>query len=416
MKSMTATALIAALGLTGPLADAAEKRVCVEVILKQDPSTLARKAPTKRAPPARLPKSEPESQARGPDVTPAGHDAEEPPLPTAQAYPVAEAGERQRPVPSPEVGSSADQEVHDSELPLGQTPLVYLKRLLEHFLTHEAGFTAASNRCDEQLTVELYPLRVGWTAFARYSGSGREERIEHLYPDELSSYAERAVLALLYDQPISSTIKRDTVLRSDSMKEVQRIRGNHHFFFGLGTMVRLGRFPTAQFDETGSTADEIRAFSPMTISAGYQGKFESWSIKASFGGSIGTSLTGASHNAAGGHTDLGGDFGLTLHFLRYLNPRALTSFYLGAGATFEVLVLTMIKPAESRTPDLRTSLFSGGLDVDLLCGWEFMRASSVQFFLEGGFRLPAYVIQSENEFGGVTSWFPGIEVKLGVIF
>ena len=50
-----------------------------------------------------------------------------------------------------------------------------------------------------------------------YSGNGREERVDHLYPDELSQFAERAALALLYDVPISSTINRENVLRADSL-------------------------------------------------------------------------------------------------------------------------------------------------------------------------------------------------------
>ena len=117
---------------------------------------------------------------------------------------------------------------------------------MEYFVTHENGFIAVQTGCLEHLDVELYPLREGWTVFARYSGTGREERVDYLFADELSQFAERAVLALLYDQPITTTILRDTVLRADSKRSVQRIRGTNHFLLGLGTQMRGGDLPTSQ--------------------------------------------------------------------------------------------------------------------------------------------------------------------------
>jgi hypothetical protein len=389
MRTWLTLALPAVLALAPSPTNAAKRRVCVEVVLKQARARLGG-PPTPQA--ATAPQSQPSGQRARAErsVT----DAETP-------YRVA-------------VDRASIIASWTSDLPLGQTPLAYLGRLLEHFVTHEPGFTAARGSCEERLRVELYPLHHGWTAFAYYSGNGREERIDQLYPDELSQYAERAVLALLYDQPIASTIKRDTVLRADSMKSVQRIRGTHHFLLGIGTQVRLGRFPVAQDD--GSARDAFRVFSPMTIGSGYQGKFENWSVKALAEFAIGTSYTGVRSNTAGGHVDLGGEFGISLHFLRYLNPRGLTSFHLGAGSTFEVLWFSMIKPLKERTPDPRVTVASGGLDVDLLCGWEFMRASSVQFFLEGGLHVPAYVLQRENDYGAFNTWFPGATVKLGVVF
>jgi hypothetical protein len=296
----------------------------------------------------------------------------------------------------------------------GQTSVHYLERLLEHFVTHEVGTVAVADQCEETLRVELYPLQSGWTAFARYSGNGREERVDQLFPHELSQFAERAVLALLQDVPISTTIRRDTVLRSDSLRSIQRIRGTHHFVLALGTQVRLGRIASTQDD--GSARPEWRVFSPMSLSTGYRGRFESWAVSTMVELGIGTSRTGLRQNSAGGHLDLGGDFGIGIHFLRYLNPRGISSFYLGAGSTFEVLWFSAIKPEKLRGSDPRSTLVSGGLDVDLLCGYEFMRASSVQFFLQGGLQLPAYAARSENEHATISTWFPGINIKMGVAF
>ncbi len=298
-------------------------------------------------------------------------------------------------------------------LPIGQTPEVYLKRLIEHFVTHNPGHEAADTDCQETIRAELYPLAEGWTVFTRYSENGREERVDQLRATELSQFAERAVTALLNDVPISATILRDTVLTSDSEKSVQRIKGTNHFVFGLGTQIRGGKFNTAQSDATLPAQPETRIFSPMMLSIGYRGKFENWGVEALTSIGIGTSKTAPAKNTGGGHIDLGGDFSVSLHFLRYTNPRGLTSFYLGAGSSFELLWFSAIAGSPGNE---HSTLLSGGLDVDLLFGWEFMRASSVQFYLQGEFNIPAYVIDSEDNSGGIHTWFPCFTVKLGMVF
>lgn len=301
-------------------------------------------------------------------------------------------------------------------VPLGQSPEVYLKRLLEHFVTHEPGYVAVGQGCGQHLQVELYPLSEGWTAFARYSANGREERVDHLYPDELSQFAERAVTALLRDVPISTTLLRDTVLRADSMQSVQTVKGTHHFGVALGTQMRGGQVDTAQSD--GKAANDFRFFSPMTLGAGYRAKFENWGLEAGTRLGIGTSKQSPNKNNGGGHVDLDGLWSLSLHVQRYLDPRGLHSFYLGAGSTFEVAWFSVIKTQAKReySDDPRNSLIVGGLDVDLVAGWEFLRASRVQFYLQAEANLPAYVMQSSNSDGDLNTWMPGISIQLGMLF
>ncbi len=301
-------------------------------------------------------------------------------------------------------------------LPIGQTPVIYLERLMEHFVTHQKGYETVEKDCTDSIRVELYPLAEGWTVFARYSGNGREERVDQLFPWELSQFAERSVIALLQDVPISATINRDNVLRADSKKSSQRIKGSNHFEVGLGTQVRGGDFNSADNNAVGGTTHGVRIFSPMTLSAGYRGKFENWAIEALGQLAIGTSKTAASRNPDGGHIDFGGNVGIALHFLRYLNPRGISSFYMGAGANFELLWFSAIKDRSLGASDPRSTLLGGGLDVDVLCGWEFMRASTVQFYLQMEANLPAYVIQNEDTYGSIHTWFPGMSFKLGVIF
>lgn len=299
-------------------------------------------------------------------------------------------------------------------VPLGQSPEVYLKRLLEHFVTHEPGYVSVGQDCQQHLQVELYPLSEGWTAFARFSQNGREERVDHLFPDELSQFAERSVTALLRDVPISTTILRDTVLRADSMQSVQTVKGTHHFEVALGTQMRGGMVDTAQSD--GKAANEFRFFSPMTLGAGYRAKFENWGLEADTRLGIGTSKQSPNKNNGGGHVDLDGLWSLSLHAMRYLDPRGLHSLYLGAGSTFEVAWFSVIKPAATRYDSPRNSLVVGGLDVDLVVGWEFLRASRVQFYLQAEANLPAYVMQSSNSDGDLNTWMPGVSIQLGMLF
>jgi len=374
--------------LAGPAlaAPPPNKRICVEVVLQEVAEEQQQPQEEKAA----------EESAEG----------QTPEKKKTKKYP----WERYKPSPSLQHVAS---EGAGSYLPIGQTPVVYLKRLFEHFITHEKGYEAVGDKCDERIRVELYPLAEGWTAFARYTQNGREERADQLFAHEISQFAERAVHALLRDVPISDTIKRDNVLKSDSMKSVQRIKGTNHFVIGLGTQLRGGEFKTAvDSNPMAPPTKEIRLFTPMTISTGYRGKFENWGIEAMLQLGIGTSKTASSANELGGHIDFGGDAGLMLHFLHYIRPRGITSFYLGAGANFELLWFSAIKAGEND----RSWLLGGGLDVDLICGWEFMRASAVQFFLQAEVNLPAYVIDNEDNHGGIHTWFPTASVKLGVIF
>jgi hypothetical protein len=316
--------------------------------------------------------------------------------------------------------ASSDSRVNSgAHLPRGQTPNVYLKRLIEHFVTHEQGFIAAADDCEQRLEVELYPLKVGWTAFARYSGTGREERVDQLLPTELSQFAERSVLALLHDVPIGATVDRDNVLWADSLKSTRTIRGRGHLMFGVGTRVRGGKFNTLDDSATatsGEVKNQYRFFTPMALSLGYRGQFDAYGIEALGELDIGTGVTGVKRNPQGGNIDYGGSSGVALHVLRYLEPRGVASPYFGAGANFALHWFRATRAQGNRFSDSRSTLYGGGLDVDIVGGYEFMRASAISFFLQGEVTLPAYVVRNENNDGRVNTWFPGAALRLGANF
>ncbi len=385
-----------------PAKERVETPICVDVVVQR--------APVERA--ANSDKSAAPAASTAPAGSAGGDGAVQPADGVNRAALDAVADLDPKGVQDPRVQSGAN-------LPLGQTPEAYLKRLLEHYVTHEVGFVAAQGGCQQHIVVELYPLRLGWTAFARYSGTGREERIDQLLPTELPQFAERAVLALLHDTSINHTVDRNNVLWADSLKATQSIRGRGHVVLGLGTRLRGGLFDTVVTDAGdpafGRTKAAPRLFSPMLMNVGYRGQFEEFGVEAAGELALGTSLTAARRNPTGGHIDYGGSVGAVLHAVRYADVRGLTSLYYGGGATFALHWFSAIQPEGARGSSARSTLFSGGLDIDGVLGYEFMRASAVSFFLQGELNLPAYAARSENASGAVNTWFPGAALKLGAV-
>ena len=221
-------------------------------------------------------------------------------------------------------------------LPIGQRPLAYMKRLIEHFVSHEKGFVAVSSGCRQTVRVELYPLVDGWTAFASYTGTGREERVNRLLPGELSAFAERVATSLLYGKPISTTINRENVLVSDSKEYAQRIHGTAHFIMGLGTQLRVGTFDTAV---RGGNAAAVgcRPRDPL-LQPGARVHGVPRPLREL--GPRGGAPRRARHRRDLDPGEprrrarrLRGRHGPPDAFFRYFDPRGLTSFYLGAGST-----------------------------------------------------------------------------------
>ena len=288
--------------------------------------------------------------------------------------------------------------------------IAYLQRLLEHFISHEKGYVSDNKDCPESINVEMYPLQGSWTVFARYSKNGREERVDRLFPTEFTQYAERVILALLYDVPISTTINRENVLTNDSKKSIQRIDGSKHVIFGLGTDLRAGFFN--QLDGSDGVSEKLQIFHPMKGFIGFRSRYESWGLEFIANLGLGTSQTSTKKNLDGGHIDYALDAGASLHFLRYSNPRALSSFYYGAGSTVNIYRFSVIKPGGNSQ---RSNLITGGLDIDVTAGWEFMRASEIQFFLQADVKIPTYTIRTENDYGSINTWMPGIGIKIGAL-
>lgn len=343
---------------------------------------------------------------------PAAHSPDSPTLPASGDSPASPAPSDDVRVPTPaevELGPATPDD------PFRLDPARYLKRLVEYEVTHEVGYTTTDTDCAQRLTVELYPLELGWTVFGRFTATDREEKIDRAQVDEFGPLAQRLATALLRDEPIADTITRQNVLRADSEARLRAIEGRGHLMLALGTDVRTGSLPTAT-GGSGAAEEERRILTPISVQLGYRGKFQAWAVDAFGRASLGTQETAPRRNEGGGHADfqIGGALGL--HFLRYLDPPGMTSFYLGGGAAFELSWFSIIQPEAERDDDERERLLGGGLNLDLIAGYEFMRASSLHFFVQAEAHLPTYRIDTETDAGGIEAWMPGGLLQVGILF
>lgn len=294
-------------------------------------------------------------------------------------------------------------------------PILYLKRLIEYQVTHEPGFESVPDGCAQTVVVELYPVRHGWTAFARYSGNEREEKVDVVHLDELDVFAERVTTALLHDKSISETLTRTTVLRADSDDRQRQITTRTHFLLGMGSGVRLGSLPTAP-NATAPAVDTFRVETPLEFTIGVRNKFRAWALDATGKLDVGLTEQAARLSAGGGQVDYSVGLGAGLKFLAYADPDAVNTLYYGGGGSFE-LSRYQTQGARSAngvqpSPD---GLWGGGLDVDLVLGYEFMRTSTLHFFVQSTLSLPAYVFESQNDQSRINSYLPSAYAVLGIL-
>jgi hypothetical protein len=163
-------------------------------------------------------------------------------------------------------------------------------------------------------------------------------------------------------------------------------------------------------------ASELRILTPISIQVGYRRKLRAWGLDAFGRLNIGTENTGVHNNEMGGHVDYSWSGLLGLHFLHYMDAAGINSLYFGGGAAFEIATFDVIKPLASQGIDARDTLTGGGLNIDLLVGYEFLRASSVHFFCQVEVDAPAYILKTENDSGSINTYMPGAMAQIGVIF
>lgn len=298
---------------------------------------------------------------------------------------------------------------------MGLDPAAYLKRLLEYEVTHHARYESVATGCGESLKVELYALERGWTVFARFSQFAREEKVDRVQLDELGALADRLALALLSDTNVQSTLTRENVLRADSQDDMRRVHSQAHFMLSLGTALRMGSLETAH-GAGGAIEESFRVSSPLTLSVGSRNKFRGWALDPFARLQLGMGKYVPRAEEPGGHVDFGGSAALGLHFLRYANPPGVGSFYYGGGAHFEVARYAITRAGAAGRAGEHSGLWTGGLNMDLLLGYEFMRASSLHFFVQAEAALPAYTVDGRTRSGGIdNAYLPSVVAQVGLL-
>lgn len=425
--------LAAGLVLAAPVVRAKSLQICVDVQIKtyqiEAPSPAPPPGSPKIAPPRRTPAPPAPAPALGPRPA-QGPSADSPAARQPSTAPPASARGWENPFGRSRVGGGASTEASSTRArrravsrpyrrawsPYPYPPDAYLKRLVEHFVTHEDGYEAVAQGCAERIQIELYPLQRGWTAFARYSRRAQEEKVDVVQYEELPRFAERVVRALLFGKDIATTADLRTILGADSIRRYRTIKGMHFFTFAIGTAIRVGMLPTYQRDTSEVKAD-LRDMEPLAIALGYRGRFNAWGLDIAARGGVGLQRLSLRADAQGNHerhVDLGGLFDVTLHFLRYHRPHGMISFYYGGGAMFDLTVLESILPAGSRED--RERIVGGGLNIDGVLGFEFMRASGAQFFIQLCLSLPTWVFNSQSRHSDrIRTYMPEASVAVGLM-
>ena len=75
-----------------------------------------------------------------------------------------------------------------------------------------------------------------------------------------------------------------------------------------------------------------------------------------------------------------------------------------------------MRPVRDRTDTSHDSLLGGGLNLDVLIGYEFLRASTIHFYGQIELNAPTYLIKAENDAGAVNTYMPGVLAQIGVVF
>jgi hypothetical protein len=294
-------------------------------------------------------------------------------------------------------------------------PILYLKRLIEYHVTHEPGFESVDEGCAQTLVVELYSVRHGWTAFARYSGNNREEKVDVVRIDELGVFAERVTTALLRDESISQTLTRTTVLRADSDEHIRQVKVRTHFLLAMGSGLRIGQLPTAP-NSTDPAVDQMRVETPLGFEIGVRNKFRGWALDATGRLDVGVGERAARLSEGGGHVDYSIGLGAALDFLAYADPEAVNTFYYGGGGSFELSRYQSQGARDKNGVQPEPSgLWGGGLDLDLVLGYEFARTSTLHFFVQSTIALPAYAFDSQNSQSVIHAYIPSASLKLGLL-
>lgn len=280
----------------------------------------------------------------------------------------------------------------------------FFKRYMEYTISHETGYISVKQNCDEVLTIELYAIPEGWSVFARYTGTAQEESVDKLKLDEIQSFSERIVQALFYKKEFQNTIDRYNVISSDSHKQLKKMKGERQAFFAVGVSPRVLK---AGKDYNNRS---IQFSNPFVVRLGSKYSYAHWTMQLHGHAGFNPNKSSLLATNTEGEARFAGEGGLGVQFLYTPQIKSLTGSYLGTGGTMKLQSYTVYGQTQDQ------SLFGGGLDLDLISGWEFFRGTQREAFIQLELNLPTYLVQSRKANGFIDSWAPSMTALLGMNF
>ena len=297
--------------------------------------------------------------------------------------------------------SSSDSISQDKEV------LRVFRRYLEYSISHEKGFEHSQTQCTQKVVVELYHTSGAWSAFARYSGTSREEMVDRLYPTEIKSFSERIIPALFHNKSLKSTLNRNNVIGADSYKKNKKVKGESNMSVAIGASPRVGRFQTKSGN---SLKSEPIFYTATVIELGSKYRYEDWTVAAVMGGSFNPNLNSLLTEDKTGEVRFSHELGLGLHFMYSPNITGLKGIYTGGGGTFNMQTFKAFGKYSDQ------NLYAGGMNLDILLGYEMFRVSKLGVFIQSEINLPTYIAQGRKTSGHVNTWTPGATLLAGVNF
>lgn len=286
-----------------------------------------------------------------------------------------------------------------------KTELVqFFKRYMEYTISHEQGYISVKQNCDEVLTIELYAIPEGWSVFARYTGTAQEESVDKLKLDEIQSFSERIVQALFYKKDFETTVDRYNVISSDSHKKLKKMKGERQAFFAAGVS------PRRMLSGKNYSSREVQYSNPFVMRLGSKYSYSHWSMQVHGHAGFNPNKSSLLDTNKVGEVVFAGEGGIGVQFLYTPEIKALTGAYFGTGGTMKVQSYTAFGETQDQI------LFGGGLDLDLISGWEVFRGTQREAFIQVELNLPTYLVQSRKSNGFIDSWTPSVTGLIGMNF
>ena len=226
----------------------------------------------------------------------------------------------------------------------------------------KAGETVVSGDCGAQYTVAN--IRLGQSITTTVTGPKGTKSLQVSKIEELGAAYEQIANSIITGATLGDTagtsVSRNNVTAQQAMPN--RIENDSLAYAGIGPGYIFGVNP-----------DEV----PITIAGGYRYELDSFAID------LGGQLV-----IAGGEDSAGVSFLGSISAIRFLDPVANNSMFVGGGLGLGTIAVGKDEQTFS----------GGGLHARAVAGYEFFRASNMRLILQADVTLPLYDLEGDTTF------------------